>query len=906
MSNITEDKNVETPLMKQFYDIKKEYPGTILLFRVGDFYETFGEDAIFASKALNIVLTKRANGTATGVELAGFPHHALETYLHKLVKAGGRVAICEQLEDPKTTKKLVKRGVTELITPGVTLDDKLLDTGKNNFLSTVYIGEKATGLALLDVSTGEFFVTESSWKEIVRLVNTFSPSEILLSRGQQKAWAEKMGSSYYTTKIEDWVFKSEFAEETLFRHFNVHSLKGFGVEDLKLGQIAAAACLYYLAETKHELSCHISKIQRLVEDTFLWMDTSTIRNLELLKPVQAGIDEKYSLLGVLNNTVTSMGSRLLRRYICMPLQKKEEIELRHSFVEELTLNPSIFTLFKDEFKTIGDLERLVSKVASLRANPREIQQIELSLSTMERIKNKIVEDTTLPQIFKDWVSKIDVCTELQVLLAKSLQVDPPISISKGMVIAPDFNAELDELRKLVYSGKDYLAELQQREANRSGISTLKLGFNSVFGYYLEATHLNKDKVPSDWIRKQTLANGERYITAELKEYEEKVLHAQEKMSALEAVIYEELIRSIQPYIETLQSNAQAIAFADVMLSFALAAKTYKYVRPEITNGLEIEIKDGRHPVIERFLPEGNGYVPNDLLVDDQNCQIMMITGPNMSGKSAVLRQTALIVLMAQMGSFVPATCAKIGLVDKVFTRVGASDNIASGESTFMVEMNETSNILNNITSRSLVLLDEIGRGTSTYDGISIAWAIAEYLHQNDKIRPKVLFATHYHELNQMANTYERIKNYHISVKELDEEVIFLRKLVPGGSEHSFGIHVARMAGMPNSVINRAEEILDKMEKTSSLESNSLPDSTARGEINDSNGHKNTQTNILKGLKTPLEDDKKGYQLSFIQLEDPLVEKIKNEVLGIDINSLTPLEALNKLNEIKGMLRKSKV
>ena len=900
----------ETPMMKQFYEIKRQYPEALLLFRVGDFYETYGEDAVFASKVLNIIQTRRSNGAAAGIEMAGFPHHALDSYLYRLVKAGGKVAICEQLEDPKLTKKIVKRGVTELITPGVALSDKMLEAEKNNYLAAVHLQKQACGLALLDISTGEFYLTEGPWDRIVKLIHTFSPSEILVSNLQYKTWLERMGNAFFTTKIDDWVFTNQFAEDILLKHFKVRSLKGFGVEKMLFGQVAAGACLHYLAATKHEESAHVSRIRSLSDTTFLALDASTVRNLELLAPVHFGTDEKYSLFGVLNRSVTPMGARLMRRYISMPLVEKTQIEGRLRFVDELLQNPETARQLKEVFAGIGDLERLISKVAALRANPRELYQLKTCLYSLQDLKDSLLEDADTPPSVRGWVEKIVVCEDLRAQLEAGLHADPPVSLAKGMVIAGGFDAELDNLRKLVFSGKDYLVEIQQKEAERSGIPNLKLGFTSVFGYYLEVSKSYKDRVPEDWVRKQTLTGGERYITAELKTYEERVLQAEEAIGRTEAALYERLLLSVQPYIKDLQDDAQLVAFADVMYAFADAAKLYGYVKPEIAEDTALDIKGGRHPVIERFLPVGEAYIPNDLHLDTDKMQIMMITGPNMSGKSAVLRQTALIVLMAQMGCFVPAESARIGIVDKVFTRVGASDNIASGESTFMVEMNETANILNNITSRSLVLLDEIGRGTSTYDGISIAWAIAEYLHQDEKIRPKVLFATHYHELNRMAAQFPRIHNFHISIKEVGKEMLFLRKLVPGGSEHSFGIHVARMAGMPVQVVERAEALLDAMEKSTPRESAVASVSPSADFTTDSpqsktagNAAETPVENVKNGSTDTPKAAKSGYQLSFIQLEDPLIEKIKDDILNTDLNALTPIEALNKLNEIKGLLSK---
>ncbi|MDE5703795.1 MAG: DNA mismatch repair protein MutS, partial [Bacteroidales bacterium] len=777
--------------------------------------------------------------------------------------------------------------------------------GKNNYLAAVYLEKQGCGLSLLDISTGEFYLTEGTWAQITKLIHTFSPSEILVSNLQFKTWTEKMGSSFFTTQLEDWVFTKQFAEDLLFKHFNVRSLKGFGVENMVSGQIAAGACLHYLMETKHEKSAQISRIQKLSDATFLSLDASTIRNLELLAPSRFDIDEKCSLFGVLNRSTTPMGARLMRRYISMPLIQKTEIEERLRFVQELMEHPETGRLLQTVFSGIGDMERLLSKVAAMRANPRELYQLKTCLFRLQDLKDSLLEDAETPPSLRAWAEKIALCEPLRTYLNSGLHEDPPVSLAKGMVIAEGFNVELDELRKLVFSGKDYLVEIQQREAQRSHIPNLKLGFTSVFGYYLEVSKSYKDRVPEDWVRKQTLTNGERYVTAELKTYEERVLQAEEKISKVEAAVYEQLLLAVRPFIEELQDDARLVAFADVMYAFADAAKLYGYVRPEITEDTVLEIEEGRHPVIERCLPVGETYIPNDLRMDPARTQILMITGPNMSGKSAVLRQTALIVLMAQMGCFVPAKAARIGLVDKVFMRVGASDNLASGESTFMVEMNETANILNNITSRSLVLLDEIGRGTSTYDGISIAWAIAEFLHEDGRATPKVLFATHYHELNRMAEQFPRIHNYHVSIKEVGKEMLFLRKLVPGGSEHSFGIHVARMAGMPAQVVRRAEELLAAMEKTTPRESIAATLCPGRARKIDSPEVKtpgNVPDERMENASTVCSGPiKSGYQLSFIQLEDPLIEKIKEDILNTDLNNLTPIEALNKLNEIKKLI-----
>ena len=831
-------KVVETPLMRQYYEIKQQHPDAVLLFRVGDFYETFGEDAIFASKVLNIVLTRKANGSHTFIELAGFPHHALETYLYKLVRAGGKVAICEQLEDPKLTKKLVKRGVTELITPGISLNDRLLENGKNNFLCGLYPGQagpagwgaslrqaaskkkskpaQEMGISFLDVSTGEFFVAEGNMEYIHKLIDNFQPSEIVMPRDYRDEFFRLFGNRYYVTVFEDWVFKPDFARELLLKHFKTNSLKGFGVENMVAAQIAAASCLHYLIESKHEQSSHISSLQKIVESRYVWMDAFTLRNLELLQPSSTAVDDskaaENSLWAVLDKTSTPMGSRLLRRMICLPLKDKDQLEERFDYVQTLVENREAADFLEDKFSQIGDLERLLSKVAAMRALPREMLQLKNTLGILAGIKTW--GETALSEIplLQAWAASLDECSQLHDYLAKSIDPDAPALLSKGGVVASGVDAELDELRRIAYSGKEYLAELLQRESRQSGISGLKLGFNNVYGYYLEVTHSFKDKVPAEWVRKQTLTNAERYITQDLKEYEEKVLTAQDKITTVEAALYQKILEYSSTFIKRIQESVQKIASFDVMLSFAKVAAQNKYVRPQLMDSYDLEIIQGRHPVIERHIPAGQKYVPNDIRFQKEGCRIMMITGPNMSGKSAVLRQTALIVLMAQIGCFVPAEAARIGLVDKIFTRVGATDNLASGESTFMVEMNETANILNNLTDRSLVLLDEIGRGTSTYDGISIAWAIAEYLHDIPKRAAKVLFATHYHELNQMAARFPHIRNYHVRVKEMDGQVIFLRTLAEGGSEHSFGIHVAQMAGMPRYVVERAEEILESLEK----------------------------------------------------------------------------------------------
>lgn len=987
-------KIVETPLMRQYYEIKQQHPDAVLLFRVGDFYETFGEDAIFASKVLNIVLTRKANGSHTFIELAGFPHHALETYLYKLVRAGGKVAICEQLEDPKQTKKLVKRGVTELITPGISLNDRLLENGKNNFLCGFYPGQTvlpgsassrpasfrkkskvcqdSMGVSFLDVSTGEFFVAEGSLDYVHKLMDNFQPSEVVMPREYRDEFFRIFGNRFYVTVFEDWVFKPDFARELLLKHFKTNSLKGFGVESMVSAQIAAASCLHYLIESKHEQSSHISSLQKIVESRYVWMDAFTLRNLELLQPSSTAVDDskesENSLWAVLDKTSTPMGSRLLRRMICLPLKDQHQLEERFDYVQTLIENREDADWLEEKLSQMGDLERLLSKVAAMRALPREMLQLKNTLGILSEMKSW-GEEALLSagesvvsadggsepgsggihagggvSLLYRWASSLDACPELHAYLEKSIDPDAPALLAKGGVIASGLDEELDELRKIAYSGKEYLADLLQRESKQSGITGLKLGFNNVYGYYLEVTRSFKDKVPAEWVRKQTLTNAERYITQDLKEYEEKVLTAQEKIATVEAALYQKVLEDSSAFIKRIQESVQKIAFFDVMLSFAKVAAQNGYVRPQLADSYDLEIIQGRHPVIERHIPAGQKYVPNDIRFRKDGCRIMMITGPNMSGKSAVLRQTALIVLMAQIGSFVPAEAACIGLVDKIFTRVGATDNLASGESTFMVEMNETANILNNLTDRSLVLLDEIGRGTSTYDGISIAWAIAEYLHDIPKRAAKVLFATHYHELNQMAARFPHIRNYHVRVKEMDGQVIFLRTLAEGGSEHSFGIHVAQMAGMPRYVVERAEEILESLEKggVHGQQRAILPglremaaDSDGEGMIPeagqesaevrspdlsrsdaDACGRKAGYAAIFdsreaktdgKGLvnvgQSSGKEAHKPYQLSFIQLDDPLLEKIRDEILDLDINSLTPVQALNKLDEIKRLLGK---
>ena len=861
--------------MKQYNAIKAKYPDALLLFRVGDFYETFGEDAKKASSILGIVLTRRANGVGTYIELAGFPYHALDTYLPKLVRAGHRVAICDQLEDPKLTKKIVKRGVTELVTPGVSYNDKVLDHKTNNFLASVHLVPKNAGVSFLDISTGEFFLAQGPYEYIDKLFQSFRPSEIIIQKNKLRDFTEVFGEKFYTNTFEDWVFTYDFAHDLLLKHFGTISLKGFGVENLENAIIAAGAALHYLAETQHDEVSHICKISRIEEENYVWLDKFSIRNLEL---IETHNENAKTLLDVIDHTISPMGSRLLKRWILLPLKEKKRIDERFDVIDFIIKNPAFQELLTQQIKMIGDLERLISKVAITRVSPREVLQLKRSLDAIEPIKNACSESTDIS--LKRIAEQLNVCNITREQIGKTLTDDPPAMVNKGNVIAKGVSPELDELRMLAFSGKDYLVQIQQRESERTGIPSLKVSYNNVFGYYLEVTNTHKDKVPEEWHRKQTLTNCERYITEELKQYEEKILGAEEKILALETKLFNELVLQITEYIQPIQHNASLIAWLDCILSFAHNAQKYNYVRPEISDSFKLDIKQGRHPVIEHQLPLGEKYVANDVYLDNEKQQIIIITGPNMSGKSALLRQTGLIVLMAQMGSFVPAESAQIGIVDKIFTRVGASDNISSGESTFMVEMNETASILNNISNRSLILLDEIGRGTSTYDGISIAWAIAEYLHNHPSFRAKTLFATHYHELNEMATTMSRIKNFHISVREVANKMIFLRKFVPGGSEHSFGIHVAKMAGMPNSIIDRAQRLLEQLEKS----------------------HSNEELT----QKQKKSSDKSGndeFQLSFIQLDDPLLEQIKQDILNTDVNTLTPVEALMKLNEIKKLLGK---
>ncbi|MBS1647114.1 MAG: DNA mismatch repair protein MutS [Bacteroidetes bacterium] len=871
------DSPKETPLMRQYNEIKAQYADALLLFRMGDFYETFGSDAVKAASVLGITLTKRAHGAASEVELAGFPHHSLESYLPKLVRAGYRVAICDQLEDPKFAKTIVKRGVTELVTPGLAYSEKILDHQSNNFLCSLHFEKELLGVALLDISTGEFLVAQGAAAYIEKIIHKFSPNEILFERNKRSQVLDLLGDKYYIYGIDDWAFSFDYGHESLLKHFQTSSLKGFGVDEMQAAIAGCGALLYYLQQTKHDKLKHITSVKRIQENEFVWLDKFTFRNLELVYPLH---ENGKSLFDVIHAAVTPMGTRLLKRWIAMPLKNTNHINKRLDcisfFIQQHEFSDTLHTLLS----RLGDLERLVSKAAAMRINPRELVQLKHSIALAESIKQELKSNSR--PFLEDIINGLYNCNELKEKL-EALNEEAPITLAKGKVLAEGVHAELDELRQITYLGKEYLLKIQQREIERTGISSLKISYNNVFGYYLEVTHAHKDKVPTDWIRKQTLTNAERYITPELKQYEEKILGAEEKIVALETRLFEDLVQQVAPYTGPIQQNAALLAQLDCLLGLALVAKTNQYTRPEINEGFAINIQEGRHPVIEKQLPLGEEYVSNSVFLDNEMQQIMMITGPNMSGKSALLRQTALIVLLAQMGSFVPAQAASIGLVDTVYTRVGASDNISSGESTFMVEMNETARILNNLSNRSLILLDEIGRGTATYDGISIAWAIAEYLHQNSQHRAKTLFATHYHELNEMAPFFPRIKNYHVTIKELKNKIVFMRKLAQGGSEHSFGIHVAKMAGMPQDVIERAEEILKRLEKQHELE----PEQTLV----------NAEGKLIK--KTSGSE----YQLSFFQLDDPILEQIKNELVKTDINTLTPVEALLKLNEIKKLLGK---
>jgi DNA mismatch repair protein MutS len=860
----------ETPLMKQYYDIKAKHPDALLLFRVGDFYEMYGNDAVTGAAILGIVQTKRSNGAAPDTAMAGFPHHALDTYLPKLVRAGKRVAICDQLEDPKLAKKIVKRGITELVTPGISINDSILNNRENNFLAAVHIGKALYGIAFLDISTGEFLTAEGMPNYIDKLLVNFSPKEVLVEKGKKSLFEEHFGSKHLVFQLDDWIFTEDTARQRLLKQFETNTLKGYGVNDLTDGIIAAGAALCYLDATQHTNINHITALARIEEDKYMRLDKFTIRNLELLAP--SNPDGK-SLLDVIDKTISPMGSRLLKRWTVFPLKNINEIKERQDVVTFFLKNPDEAEMIEALLSTIGDMERIVSKVAVKRINPREVVQLATGLKAIKPIRSACLEseDKSLKKIG----NQLNVCKEVIERIKKEIVPNPPLMVSKGGVIADGVNQELDSLRKIAYSGKDCLLQIQQREIERTGITSLKISFNSVFGYYIEVTNTHKDKVPAGWIRKQTLVNAERYITEELKEYEEKILGAEDRIAALETNIYEELVKFLSRYIREIQTNATQIARIDCLLSFARAAKANRYICPVIDNSTEIDIKDGRHPVIEKQLPPESPYIANDVFLDNKCQQIIIITGPNMAGKSALLRQTALIVLMAQMGSFVPAESARIGYIDKIFTRVGASDNISQGESTFMVEMTEASEILNNLSSRSLVLFDELGRGTSTYDGISIAWAIVEYIHEHNSA--KTLFATHYHELNEMEKSFKRIKNYNVSVKEIDNRMIFMRKLISGGSEHSFGIHVAKMAGMPKSIVKRAEEILKQLETDS------------------------RQQEIKGKPVNKIAASGSGYQLSFFQLDDPVLSQVRERIKSLDINNLTPMEALTKLNDIKKII-----
>ena len=865
-------KPVETPMMKQFNEIKEKHPDAILLFRVGDFYETFERDAIDAADILGITLTKRANGSASFVELAGFPHHALDTYLPKLVRAGRRVAICDQLEDPKTTKTLVKRGVTELVTPGVSINDNILNHKENNFLCAIHFDKKQLGISFLDISTGEFVVAEGPKDYIDKLLTNFAPKEVLIERGKKKVFTDEFGSRYFVFELDDWLFTESTAKERLLKQFDTKTLKGFGIDHLILGIIAAGTALHYLDTTQHTQTGHITAISRIEEDRYVRLDKFTVRSLELVSTMNEG---GKSLLNILDRTTSPMGARLLRRWLVFPLKNKEQIQNRHAIIEYLFKDLSLKSVLEDQLPLIGDLERLISKVAVNRISPREVVQLKVALKATEPIRNAFVNSEEAK--LKELGEKLNPCPIISQRIEKEIHPDPPALLNRGNVINHGVNEELDQLREIKNHGKDYLMKIQQRESDETGIPSLKIGFNNVFGYFIEVRNAHKDKVPANWIRKQTLVNAERYITEELKEYEEKILGAEEKIQVLENSLFNDLVISLAEYIPIIQSNANLIAQIDCLLSLAKVAQENKYVRPDITNEDTLNIVKGRHPVIEKQLPIGEAYVENDVFLDPQSQQIIIVTGPNMAGKSALLRQTALITLMAQSGSFVPAESAQIGIVDKVFTRVGASDNISLGESTFMVEMNEAANILNNISSKSLVLFDELGRGTSTYDGISIAWAIVEYIHEHPTAKAKTLFATHYHELNEMEKTFKRIKNYNVSVKEVDNKIIFLRKLKKGGSEHSFGIHVAKMAGMPQSIVKRADTILKQLE-----------------------------TNNSEGIGRPaveaINESREGYQLNFFQLDDPILAQVRDEIISLDIDNLTPMEALNKLNDIKRIVK----
>ena len=870
---MNEEEIVLTPMMKQFLDLKAQHPDAVMLFRCGDFYETYSTDAIVASEILGITLTKRANGKGKTVEMAGFPHHALDTYLPKLVRAGKRVAICDQLEDPKMTKKLVKRGITELVTPGVSINDNVLNYKENNFLAAVHFGKASCGVAFLDISTGEFLTAEGPFDYVDKLLNNFAPKEILFERGKRLMFEGNFGSKFFTFELDDWVFTESTAREKLLKHFETKNLKGFGVEHLKNGIIASGAILQYLTMTQHTQIGHITSLARIEEDKYVRLDKFTVRSLELIGNMNDG---GSSLLNVIDRTISPMGARLLKRWMVFPLKDKKPIDERLNVVEYFFRQPDFKELIEEQLHLIGDLERIISKVAVGRVSPREVVQLKVALQAIEPIKLACIQADNASL---NWIGEqLSLCVTIRDRIAKEIKNDPPLAINKGGVIQDGVNADLDELRRISYSGKDYLLQIQQRESERTGIPSLKVAYNNVFGYYIEVRNVHKDKVPPEWIRKQTLVNAERYITQELKEYEEKILGAEDKILVLETQLYTDLVQALMEFIPQIQINANQIARLDCLLSFANVARENRYIRPVIEDNDVLDIRQGRHPVIEKQLPIGEKYIANDVMLDSNTQQIIIITGPNMAGKSALLRQTALITLLAQIGSFVPAESAHIGLVDKIFTRVGASDNISVGESTFMVEMNEAADILNNVSSRSLVLFDELGRGTSTYDGISIAWAIVEYIHEHPKAKARTLFATHYHELNEMEKSFKRIKNYNVSVKEVDNKVIFLRKLERGGSEHSFGIHVAKMAGMPKSIVKRANEILKQLESD------------------------NRQQGIAGKPLAEVSENRGGMQLSFFQLDDPILCQIRDEILNLDVNNLTPIEALNKLNDIKKIVR----
>lgn len=864
---------VLTPMMKQFLDLKAKHPDAVMLFRCGDFYETYSTDAVVASEILGITLTKRANGKGKTIEMAGFPHHALDTYLPKLIRAGKRVAICDQLEDPKLTKKLVKRGITELVTPGVSINDNVLNYRENNFLAAVHFGKGACGVAFLDISTGEFLTAEGPFDYVDKLLNNFAPKEVLFERGKRLMFEGNFGSKFFTFELDDWVFTETSAREKLLKHFEVKNLKGFGVEHLKNGIIASGAILQYLIMTQHTQIGHVTSLARIEEDKYVRLDKFTVRSLELMGSMNDG---GSSLLNVIDKTISPMGARLLKRWLVFPLKDVQPINERLNVVEYFFRQPDFKELIEEQLHLIGDLERIISKVAVGRVSPREVVALKVALQAIEPIKAACMDadNASLNHIGE----QLNICQSIRDRIDREIDNDPPLLINKGGVIKSGVSAELDELRRIAYSGKDYLLQMQQRESELTEIPSLKIGYNNVFGYYIEVRNTHKDKVPAEWIRKQTLANAERYITQELKEYEEKILGAEDKILVLETQLYAELVQSLSEFIPAIQINANQIARLDCLLSFATAARENNYIRPVIADDDVLEIHQGRHPVIEKQLPIGEKYIANDVMLDSQTQQIIIITGPNMAGKSALLRQTALITLLAQIGSFVPAESAHIGLVDKIFTRVGASDNISVGESTFMVEMNEAADILNNLSPRSLVLFDELGRGTSTYDGISIAWAIVEHIHEHPKAKARTLFATHYHELNEMEKSFKRIKNYNVSVKEIDNKVIFLRKLERGGSEHSFGIHVAKMAGMPKSIVKRANDILKQLETD------------------------NRQQGISSKPMVEVGETRGGMQLSFFQLDDPVLCQIRDEILNLDVNNLTPLEALNKLNDIKRIVK----